>query len=200
MIDEQLIQKIKTEGCDSSLNELINKHTGLCYDIYKKFLPSQELSGNYSINIENDKDYIIYKSALSFDETKNIKFSTWLGNQVRFQCLNLLRKKKVSIFYYDQVSDEIINTKNEVLYSEQKKEDDKKSLVEYVKSVVSQMKDDRAEEIFNLRYFSRDGKKTSWQSIGESLGVSAQTAINIHDRALKLIRKKINSDNYADYI
>ena len=89
MVDEQLITKIKTEACNSSLNQLINKHTGLCYDIYKKYLPSQELSGNYSINIENDKDYIIYKSALSFDETKKIKFSTWLGNQVKYQCLNL---------------------------------------------------------------------------------------------------------------
>lgn len=200
MLDEQLIQKIKLEACDSSLNQLINKHTGLCYDIYKKYLPSQELSGNYSINIENDKDYIIYKSALSFDESKKIKFSTWLGNQVKFQCLNLLRKKKVSILSYDQESIDLLSSKNETIFIEQKKENDRKTLVEYVKLVVSQMKDFRAEQIFNLRYFSRDGKKTSWQKIGSSLDISAQTAINIHNRALKLIKKKINSDNYSDYI
>ena len=200
MLDEQLIQKIKLEACDSSLNQLINKHTGLCYDIYKKYLPSQELSGNYSINIENDKDYIIYKSALSFDESKKIKFSTWLGNQVKFQCLNFLRKKKVSILSYDQESIDLLSSKNETIFIEQKKENDRKTLVEYVKLVVSQMKDFRAEQIFNLRYFSRDGKKTSWQKIGSSLDISAQTAINIHNRALKLIKKKINSDNYSDYI
>ena len=35
MLDEQLISKIKAEACDQSLNKLISKHTGLCYDIYK---------------------------------------------------------------------------------------------------------------------------------------------------------------------
>ena len=49
MLDEHLITKIKSEACDESLNELINKHTGLCYDIYKKYLPSQEIAVKESI-------------------------------------------------------------------------------------------------------------------------------------------------------
>ena len=67
-------------------------------------------------------------------------------------------------------------------------------------SVVSKMKDPRIKQIFEMRYFSKNGKKTSWQKIGSELDISAQTAINIHERALKLIRKKINSDNLSDHI
>mgnify|MGYP001285601497 FL=1 len=199
MLDEQLISKIKAEACDQSLNKLISKHTGLCYDIYKKYLPSQEISGSYSINIENDKDYIIYKSALSFDETKKIKFSTWLGNQVRYQCLNLLKKKK-KVISCDQEGIELASNKNEDILFEQENKERNKSLVEYVTSVVSKMKDPRIKQIFEMRYFSKNGKKTSWQKIGSELDISAQTAINIHERALKLIRKKINSDNLSDHI
>ena len=154
MVDEQLITKIKAEACNSSLNQLINKHTGLCYDIYKKYLPSQELSGNYSINIENDKDYIIYKSALSFDETKKIKFSTWLGNQVKYQCLNLLKKKKNVISCDEQTIETVINKNDEFLAS-QACNDSSKSLVEYVGLMIKQMKDPRVKDIFNLRYFSK---------------------------------------------
>ena len=199
MLDEQLITKIKSEACNQSLTELISKHTGLCYDIYKKYLPSQEISGNHSINIENDKDYIIYKSALSFDETKKIKFSTWLGNQVRYQCLNLLKKKK-NIISCDQETIELVTNKNEDIAWEQEAKERNKSLVEYVSAVVTKMRDPRIKQIFQMRYFSRSGKKTSWQKIGTDLGISAQTAINIHERALKLIRKKINSDHFSDSI
>ncbi len=199
MLDEQLINRIKSEACDESLNELISKHTGLCYDIYKKYLPSQEISGNYSINIENDKDYIIYKSALSFDATKNIKFSTWLGNQVRYQCLNLLKKKK-NVISCDQETIELVSNRNEDVTWEQESKERNKSLVEYVSAVVTKMRDPRIKQIFQMRYFSRNGKKTSWQKIGDDLGVSAQTAINIHERALRLIRKKINSDHFSDSI
>lgn len=199
MLDEQLITKIKSEACDESLNELINKHTGLCYDIYKKYLPSQEISGNYSINVQNDKDYIIYKSALSFDATKNIKFSTWLGNQVRYQCLNLLKKKK-NVISCDQETIELVSNRNEDVTWEQEAKERNKSLVEYVSAVVIKMRDPRIKQIFQMRYFSRNGKKTSWQKIGDDLGVSAQTAINIHERALRLIRKKINSDHFSDSI
>jgi hypothetical protein len=45
-------------------------------------------SGTHPEDISSDKDYLIYKSAVSYNPTKKIKFSTWLGNQVRYYCLN----------------------------------------------------------------------------------------------------------------
>ena len=90
--------------------------------------------------------------------------------------------------------------KNDEFISAQACNDSSKSLVEYVGLMIKQMRDPRVKDIFNLRYFSKTGKKTSWQRIGEEMGISAQTAINIHERALKLIRKKINSDTNSDTI
>ena len=201
-MDEQLISNIKNNACNSSLNELINKHTGLCYDIYRKYLPSQELSGNFSINVENDKDFMIYKSAMSFDPSKKVKFCTWLGNQVRYQCLNLLRKKKSKshvISLEEDKLEEMVARNDEYVYNSACS-NESKSLTEYVTSVINQMKDSRVRKIFDLRYFSKTGKKMPWQKIGETLGISAQTAINIHEKALILIRKKVNSDNISDTI
>jgi len=202
MQDEQLISNIKSSACDSSLTELIHKHTGLCYDIYRKYLPSQELSGNLSINVEIDKDFMIYKSAMSFDPSKKVKFCTWLGNQVRYQCLNLLRKKKSKSHVISMEEDKLedmVARNDEYIYNSTCSRESK-SLTEYVTSVISQMKDSRVKKIFDLRYFSKTGKKMPWQRIGETLGISAQTAINIHEKALVLIRKKVNSDNISDTI
>jgi RNA polymerase sigma factor (sigma-70 family) len=202
MIDEQLISNIKNNACNSSLNELIHKHTGLCYDIYRKYLPSQELSGNLSINVENDKDLVIYKSAMSFDPSKKVKFCTWLGNQIRYQCLNLLRKKKSKshvISLEEDKLEDMVARNDEYVYNSACS-NESKSLTEYVTSVISQMKDSRVKKIFDLRYFSKTGKKMPWQKIGETLGISAPTAINIHEKALILIRRKVNSDNISDTI
>ena len=52
----------------------------------------------YANNIDiaeasTDKNLIIWNSAKSFSAEKNVKFSTWLANQVKYNCLNALNKK-----------------------------------------------------------------------------------------------------------
>ena len=42
----------------------------------------------------NDAKYYIYKAAIEFDSNKKSKFSTFLGNQTRWMCLNLYNKSK----------------------------------------------------------------------------------------------------------
>ena len=142
------------------------------------------------------------KESSKIDPSKKVKFCTWLGNQVRYQCLNLLRKKKSKshvISLEEDKLEEMVARNDEYVYNSVCS-NESKSLTEYVTSVINQMKDSRVKKIFGLRYFSKTGKKMPWQKIGETLGISAQTAINIHEKALILIRKKVNSDNISDTI
>jgi len=61
------------------------------------------------------------------------------------------------------------------------------------------MKDKRIEKIFKMRYF--DSKKLkAWNEIGKKLHISTQTAINIHNKALEFLNKKITSKNLFDKI
>ena len=38
---------------------------------------------------------MIYKSAMSYNENKGSKFSTWLANQMRYFCLNSMNKNRL---------------------------------------------------------------------------------------------------------
>ena len=58
-------------------------------------------------------------------------------------------------------------------------------------------KDKRIKKVFELRYLGSDGKE-SWSRIGENMSVSTQTAINLHDRGLKVLRKKMGSEVFFD--
>ena len=39
-----------------------------------------------------------------------------------------------------------------------------------------------------------------WVKIGKIMGISTQTAINLHKRGLKILNKKISSTNNSDVI
>ena len=188
--DVELVSEVQEKSCNNSLKELINRHSALCVDIYKKYTPALYASGVPFSDIYQDKDYIVYKSALSFKPEKNVKFSTWLGNQVRYHCLNAINSKGYLVnvesdndldFFVDQRTD--------------RKIEENKLEVQYIFSILAKLRDPRIKEVFNLRYFKTDKKKMPWSEIGKKMNVSTQTAINLHQRGLDILNKKMKSNN-----
>ena len=70
---------------------------------------------------------------------------------------------------------------------------------EYTENILSQLKDSRVQEIFSLRY-SKEEKKPSWSSIASKMNMSTQTAINLHNKGLSMLRKKMDSKKLLDNI
>jgi len=195
MNESQLIKKIKKDNCSESIKELENMHGGLCVKIIKKYI-NQLNSKNFSIeDMLKDKTYVVYQSALSFDPKKNVKYSTWLGNQIRYFCLNTLNKNKNNLC----LDNENIRYLVEKKQIEENNTQIDQSKLDHIFDIIHNMKDKRIEKIFKMRYF--DSKKlNSWNTIGEKLHISTQTAINIHNKALEFLNKKITSKNLFDKI
>jgi len=194
--DIDLINKIKKNNCEKSLLELFSRHQGLCNNMIHKYCKVCFDTGTSVSDLNSDKIYIVYKSALSFKADKGIKFSTWLGNQMRYHCLNTINKKNKDI-----------SMENEsIKYITEKKQSEElnfnilnKERIDLVHDILEQMKDDRTKKVFNLRYFS-DAKLKSWHAIGKKMDISTQTVINIHNKALLLLNKKISSQLSFDKI
>ena len=91
--DLSLINKIKEHRDDGCLLELIDRHSGIYVYIVDQYTKNKRNAINRD-SILDDKDYIIYTSALSYDPSRNSKFSTFLANQTKWKCLNELNKKK----------------------------------------------------------------------------------------------------------
>jgi len=195
MNESQLIKKIKKDNCSDSLRQLENMHGGLCVKIIKKYL-NQLNDKNFSIeDMLKDKVYVVYQSALSFDPKKNIKYSTWLGNQIRYFCLNTLNKNKNNLCLDNEKIKYLVEKKQ----IEESNTQMDQSKLDYIFDIIHNMKDKRIEKIFKMRYF--DSKKLkAWNEIGKKLHISTQTAINIHNKALEFLNKKITSKNLFDKI
>ena len=90
--DLSLINKIKSDNDDTCLAELIDRHSGIYVYIVDQYTKNQ-FATNTDFILQ-DKDYMIYKSALDYDPSKNSKFSTYLANQTKWKCLNAMNKSK----------------------------------------------------------------------------------------------------------
>lgn len=193
--DEYLIRKVQNNNCEDSLKILIARHSPICYKVYKKYIPSFNVK-NIDINeVYQQKDYVIYRTVKSFKPNKKTKFSTWLANQIRYQCLNTINKKE-DLVYMDHPELQFI------IDREKPKDDNNEKLNElreYINSLLEQLKDRRISKIFNMRYFET-GSNQTWTKIGKRMNMSTQNAINLHNKGVQILKNKLTSKDLFDKI
>ncbi len=196
--DNQLVWRVKVRKCDKSLLELISRHTPLFYKISQKYFPFAFKGGNNQTvdDIIGSSESIIYESILEYKSNRKVKYSTWLGNFVRYRCLNYLNKNSKMVDAEEGKLNYFFQKKSLEEYNKVVKHDDHF----FINNLINQFKDDRMKKVFELRYFSGE-KKMTWVKIGDRLAVSAQTAINLHNKGKSIIKKKMQTDGrFADKI
>lgn len=191
-----LVSNVKSSNDEESLKELIRRHNPMCFSLYKKYSSALEVSGVNLQDLISSKDYIIYQSAKSFNPDKKSKFSTWLYNQIRYQCLNTINNNKNTLsmevekinFLIDQMS-----------LKENNSSEKAKDANEYIFKILESCLDKRILQIYKMRYFN-GSKLMAWSKIAKKLKVSTQTAINLHKKGMTLLKVKINSNFYLERV
>lgn len=183
LTDEQLIEKLKTSEGSTSLLELYSKHHKLMFSTAQKYCApgSQEF-----LDVETYFLSIIYDSAIKYDSEKGSKFSTWLANQVRYFCLNSFSEKarKEQSVEPDYLK-YLLSLRPAEVY------DSKVNIIKNVKDLLSQINDEKIKNVISIRYFSSD-KIVSYNEIADKLNITAQTALNWHNKFIHFIQKNID--------
>lgn len=190
--DIELVKLVQDNNCEKSILELINRHTPICHKIINKFEKTFREMGIDVEELALENPIIIYHCAKNFDPTKKAKFSSWLANNIKYNCLNLLYKRKNTI----SIDDEEIG--ENILFIPDDKESNKEKK-EYVFSILSQMKDSRLEKIIEMRYFG-DKESKKWKNIAKSLNTSYMTVSILHKKALRFLKSKFQSKNLSDFV
>ena len=188
--DLYLIKNIQDKQNDEEcLREIIARHSGIYLDIVNQYC--HDNNSQLKKDLVRDKDFNIYQSAIKFDESKNTKFSTYLGNEARWICLNTYNKqrKRPTVEY-----DEVILEKNpesqdyiqELIDSE---------LLDKIFAIISKNSDSRVYKIFSMRYITgRKNKVMPWKYISKKLNMSIQGCINIHNATITKIKDLIKKE------
>jgi len=188
--DLELISLIKKDEDPSlHLSELIERHSGIYLDIINTYA-SRDSNFIDRNELIKDKNYNIYQAAVKYDPNRGAKFSTYLGNETKWLCLNTYNKNKRHPTITTETLD-LLHPDLE-LYSYSVKENLKKVSLTKVLQLISRHPDKRVEKIFNMRYIiGKKNKVMPWKNIGKKMNLSIQGCINIHNSAIQSIRETI---------
>jgi RNA polymerase sigma factor (sigma-70 family) len=184
-----ILKEIKDKNCNDSLKMLISLHSGICFNLilkYKKYIQSKNCDIQ---DLIDQKDYFIYEAAKQYKKEKNIKFSSWLGNYVKYQCLNCKRSKIDSRTLSNGNSDVELERMSHSRFFENQ---ERKNKITIINEALSSIKDERIKNIYELRY--GDNKKMTFKNISKSLGLSEPTIKKLHQKGKKLLSIKIKKE------
>jgi RNA polymerase sigma factor (sigma-70 family) len=189
--DENLIKKIINNQCNDSLKILVERHSGIIFNIGKKYCTPCNLDLN---DLNDNKYWIIFNAAKSFDAKKGSKFSTWLGNQVRFFCLNHKNKNMKLVPTEDKHLEYFINTLNKKNILSNKQD-----LVEIIIDLFNEISDHNTKNAIYYRYFHNKERILNYSEIAEILNVTPQTVLNWHNKFISFAKKKLtNKKKYSN--
>jgi hypothetical protein len=191
--DTELINDIKNNvNVDESLSNLVDRHSGIYLDMVNAYSSPNNPFIDRDELIK-DKDYKIYQAALNFDKDRGAKFSTYLGNETKWSCLNSYNKnKRKPVFNSEHIEN---MPENPNVNEDSMAETLKKDLFDKVLSIIKKHPDKRVEKIFNMRYIiGTKNKVMPWKDIGSKMELSIQGCINIHNSAVDHVRQHLKGE------
>ena len=193
--DLQLINNIKNNvDEENSLKALVDRHSGIYLDMVNSYSSPDNPYIDYHELIK-DKEYKIYDAALKFDETKGAKFSTYLGNETKWMCLNTYNRNKRRPVFNSEYIENMKKDDDEEMECDTISESIRNDLFRKVLSIIDRHPDERVEKIFKMRYIiGRKNKVMPWKQIGDSMNLSIQGCINIHNSAIETFKNELRQD------
>ena len=188
--DLSLINKIKQENDGGCLEELISRHSGIYVYIVDKYTKNKSYVTNRDF-ILDDKDYMIYQSALSYKPDMNSKFSTFLANQTKWKCLNAINSSKNKP-----------TTDIDRVYGQISEQDDSYEIVCKIEAfdcfdkALKEENDKRVKKIIDIRYNTTNTRLVPWRIVSKELNLSIQGCINIHNKFIKKVKQQFDN-NYV---
>tara|TARA_R100000008_G_scaffold44460_1_gene25866 strand:- start:228 stop:851 length:624 start_codon:yes stop_codon:yes gene_type:complete len=193
--DTELTSNLKNDvEAEASLKELVNRHSGIFLDIVNNYVPNNSPTCHKQ-DIIDDLEYYIYNAGLKYDQTRGAKFSTFLGNEAKWLCLNQHHKNKKYLLAASPESQFALESNAEEEKTTEHSPHVNEALLCKIFEIIDKHPDARVRRIFKLRYVDPEfNKLTPWQKVGKELKMSIQGCINIHNSAIKIIRKTLKEN------
>ncbi|NDG53957.1 MAG: sigma-70 family RNA polymerase sigma factor [Flavobacteriia bacterium] len=193
--DLQLVNNLKNNvDEENSLKTLVDRHSGIYLDMINSYSSPDNPYIDYHELIQ-DKEYKIYDAALKFDETKGAKFSTYLGNETKWMCLNTYNRNKRRPVFNSEYIENMKKDNDEEMECDTISDSIRNDLFRKVLNVIERHPDERVEKIFKMRYIvGTKNKVMPWKQIGDSMNLSIQGCINIHNSAIETFKNELRQD------
>ena len=191
--DIELIENVQSDvDVQESLTQLINRHSGIYLDMVNVYASPNSPFIDYE-DLIKDKDFKIYQAAKNYDPEKGAKFSTYLGNETKWMCLNLYNRNKRKPAFQSEFLENLSSA--EEIEIDSISESIKNDLFDKVLTIIKDHPDKRVEKIFKMRYITGSKNKVMpWKHIGDEMNLSIQGCINIHNSAVEHVQHELKQE------
>ena len=125
---------------------------------------------------------------MNYEPNRNHKFATQLANQTKWKCRKAQNKKRKWKEYFIDEENSYVEPQCESFIPEINKDE---AMIMF-QDCLKKESDDRVKKIVDMRYGSLNNKLTPWRAIANSLDLSIQGCINIHNKFINKVKSEIN--------
>jgi hypothetical protein len=175
LTDIQLIKEIKEKNDSNALKELIGRHTGIYLDIINRYTYVPVFD---KWELIDNKDYNIYQYALAYEENRGMKFSSYIGNRVKYECQDII----THMIEKEEIDEEKLMDDHPVI-------DENSEFLKIVLDTAKQIPDKRFYSIIEMKFLSKE--PATLDEIGKVFGISNERVRQIFEKNLKILRKKL---------
>lgn len=189
MIDDSyLVNKVKTTGDSEAMSQLIAAHSGIFVNILDRSLPTDSFSTQKQ-DFLAEKNFHIYDAVLKYKDDSAMKFSTYLGQTIKWKCLTLKNR--------GPDKDTVFIDSLETPPAEKEPQDcSDKEKIETIFQYAENYHNPLARKIVNLRYNSNE--KLSWKQLAKKLDISVSWATLVHGEFIKDAKAFFSSSQTAN--
>lgn len=184
--DLNLISRVKQDADDAALLELMERHSGIFHQTVSKYLPPS-LSNSEKEDVFEEKPSFFFEAINSYDESRNVKFVTWLANSTKYKLLSKRSEEVARPLFCEFKEDHGGKTDlSPDVYVEAKSESDEILQLVFDKYGMEMY------DIFKQKYYGGESKTgKTFNEIAQSMGVSPQAIQAKHKTALKFLKRKL---------
>lgn len=193
----ELVSNVKIKNCEFSLKTLIEKTQKLVFKTYYRYGPTLIGAGVNLEDLFKEVPTLIYQAVLKFNPSRKVKFTTYLTQFSRWECLNLISLPRHDLMETDEIMERLNQQSKDSYFSSdfnflsQNEKD-----AAYVLECLEGAKDKRLLEVCKLRFFTNNnGKPLAWRKVGQRVGLSGQGTSDLWRKGTKFLRAKLISQN-----
>lgn len=197
--DDTTLAKLAKEGDSEALTILNERHSGIYYTYANKYIHAT--SGTLSNDLRENESYVFWKAADSYEENRGSKFSSWLGEVVKYESCKLIKQGKSKEISLEMITDDLAAQDYFVspeYVDEEMKKVEKQEGIDLLNDILDQIKNDNVRSAVEERYCH--GELKTYRAAGKKLGISGQAVRNREKLFIHLAKSKMESNVVCDIV
>ena len=186
LTDKDLVKLVQEKSCNESYLQLRERHLALCTNMLKPYWSLLVQMGYSEDEILHERDLAILRAIQRYDFSNGAQVNTWIGGNVRWWCLNILKK-------FGKETVHKINITADLQIPCRTRFNNDQDISSFINKTLDELGDDNIKLVFKERFVYNNNLK----DISRKTGFSTSKVNKMSEVGRKYLKKRIEESENA---